>query len=91
MSETVTLLHTAMAHTTGGRERDASRSADDRLDVRFLAPGSARIGANPEQLFAAAWSACFESAIAFAQARGCCTKSHKGRCANPRHDYRMLR
>jgi osmotically inducible protein OsmC len=78
MSETVTLLHTAMAHTTGGRERDASRSADDRLDVRFLAPGSARIGANPEQLFAAAWSACFESAIAFAAGQGVlCEKSQR--------------
>ena len=32
----------------------------------FRLPGSARIGTNPEQLFAAGWSACFESAIALA-------------------------
>ena len=32
-------------------------------------PGSARIGTNPEQLLAAGWSACFESAIALAAAR----------------------
>ena len=47
-----------------GRENGASRSSDGRLDVRLSAPGSARIGTNPEQLFAAGWSACFESAIA---------------------------
>jgi osmotically inducible protein OsmC len=83
MSETVTLLHTAMAHTTGGRERDASRSADDRLDVRFLAPGSARIGANPEQLFAAAWSACFESAIAFAAGQRVLYEKSQGAVCKP--------
>ena len=32
----------------------------------FRLPGSARIGTNPEQLFAAGWSACFESAIGLA-------------------------
>jgi osmotically inducible protein OsmC len=36
------------------------------LDVRLAVPNSDRIGTNPEHLFAAAWSACFESAIAFA-------------------------
>ncbi len=36
------------------------------MDIRFSTPGSARIGTNPEQLFAAGWSACFESAIALA-------------------------
>jgi lipoyl-dependent peroxiredoxin len=30
------------------------------------APGSTRIGTNPEQLFAAGWSACFEGAIGLA-------------------------
>jgi Ohr subfamily peroxiredoxin len=60
------VLHTARTHTTGGRENGVSRSCDGRLDVRLSIPGSARIGTNPEQLFAAAWSACFESAIALA-------------------------
>jgi len=32
----------------------------------FRPPGTARIGTNPEQLFAAGWSACFENAIALA-------------------------
>jgi len=36
------------------------------LDVRLSIPGSARIGTNPEQLFATGWSACFESAIGLA-------------------------
>ena len=34
-----------------------------RKQVKLSTPGSARIGTNPEQLFAAGWSACFESAI----------------------------
>jgi lipoyl-dependent peroxiredoxin len=34
--------------------------------IRLSTPGSARIGTNPEQLFAVGWSACFESAIALA-------------------------
>src|SRR5271156_1119978 len=57
----------AKTRTTGGRENGASRSSDGRLDdVRLSVPGSARIGTNPEQLFAAGWSACFESAIGLA-------------------------
>ena len=59
------VIYTARTHTTGGRESGASRSSDGRLDVKLSVPGSARIGANPEQLFGAGWSACFESAIAF--------------------------
>src|SRR5271156_4226014 len=57
----------AKTRTTGGRENGASRSSDGRLDdVRLSVPGSARIGTNPEQVFAAGWSACFESAIGLA-------------------------
>jgi Ohr subfamily peroxiredoxin len=37
--------------------------------VRLSAPGSGRLGTNPEQLLAAAWSASFESAIALAARR----------------------
>jgi lipoyl-dependent peroxiredoxin len=57
-------LHSARTRTTGGREDGMSRSCDGRLDVRLSAPGSARIGSNPEQLFAAGWSASFASAVA---------------------------
>jgi osmotically inducible protein OsmC len=60
------VVHTARTHTTGGREHGASRSSDGRLDVRLSTPGSARIGTNPEQLLAAGWSACFETAIGLA-------------------------
>jgi len=66
MSQIAKVLHTAKTRTTGGRENGAARSSDGRLDIRLSAPGSARIGTNPEQLFAAGWSACFESAIALA-------------------------
>jgi lipoyl-dependent peroxiredoxin len=60
------VLYTAKTRTTGGRENGLSRSYDGHLDVKLAVPGSARIGTNPEQLFAAAWSACLESAIALA-------------------------
>src|SRR5260370_33329076 len=63
------VIYTAKTHTTGGRENGISRSSDGRLDVKFSLPGSARIGTNPEQLFAAGWSACFESAIGLAAHR----------------------
>ncbi|MBV9825653.1 MAG: Ohr family peroxiredoxin [Alphaproteobacteria bacterium] len=65
MSHTSRLLYTAKVRTVGGRENGSSRSFDGRLDVRLSSPGSARIGTNPETLLAAAWSASFESAVAF--------------------------
>jgi len=63
------VIYTAKTHTTGGRENGAARSSDGRLDVRLSLPGSARVGTNPEQLFGAGWSACFESAIGIAADR----------------------
>ncbi len=63
MSHIVKVLYTAKTGTTGGREYGASRSSDGLLDIRLSIPGSSRIGTNPEQLFAAAWSASLESAI----------------------------
>jgi osmotically inducible protein OsmC len=56
------VLYTAKAHTTGGRE-GASRTSDGRLDIKLSTPGTPGAGTNPEQLFAAGWSACFLSAI----------------------------
>jgi len=50
------LLYTAKVHTTGGRD-GASHSSDGNLDVKLATPGTARAGTNPEQLFAAGWSA----------------------------------
>ncbi|CAH2405786.1 organic hydroperoxide resistance protein [Mesorhizobium escarrei] len=63
MSTTGKLLYTAKTRTTHGRENGIARSSDGHLDIRLGAPGSVRIGTNPEQLFAVAWSACFETAI----------------------------
>src|SRR5262245_56563525 len=60
------LLYTGKVHIVGGREHGAARSSDGNLDVKISAPGSARPGTNPEQLLAAGWSACFESAIGIA-------------------------
>ena len=57
------LLYSAKAHTTGGRDGGASRTSDGRLEVKFTLPGAPGNGTNPEQLFAAGWSACFLGAI----------------------------
>jgi Ohr subfamily peroxiredoxin len=65
MTEIENVLYTGKTHTTGGRE-GASRSSDGRLDIKLSSPGSSRPGTNPEQLFAAGWSACFIGAIGLA-------------------------
>ena len=62
------VLYTGKTHTTGGRE-GASRSSDNQLDIRLSPPGSNRPGTNPEQLFAAGWSACFIGAMKAVAAR----------------------
>ena len=56
-------LYTAQVHTVGGRE-GAAKSSDKQLDIKLSTPGTNRPGTNPEQLFAAGWSACFEGALA---------------------------
>jgi len=56
------VLYTAKTHTTGGRD-GASQTDDGRLAVKLSSPGTPGSGTNPEQLFAAGWSACFLSAI----------------------------
>ncbi|MCR0983817.1 organic hydroperoxide resistance protein [Roseomonas populi] len=63
-----TVLYTGRTHTTGGRDGSAS-SDDGRLDLRLSPSGSAQPGTNPEQLFAAGWSACFIGAMGLAAGR----------------------
>ena len=63
MTKLEKLLYTAKAHSTGGRDDGASRTDDGRLQVTLSRPGTSGSGTNPEQLFAAGWSACFLSAI----------------------------
>ena len=63
------VLYTAMARTTGGRDGGTSRTSDGRLDVKLSEPGKPGAGTNPEQLFAAGWSACFLSAIGIIAAK----------------------
>ncbi|OHV18535.1 organic hydroperoxide resistance protein [Rhizobium sp. RMa-01] len=62
-----TVIYTGTTNTIGGRD-GASRSSDGRLDVKLSPPGSSGRGTNPEQLFAAGWSACFLGAIGRAAA-----------------------
>src|SRR5579864_4476987 len=61
--EVTKVRYTAKTHTSGGRRGGVSHSDDGRLDVNFSAPGVPGTGTNPEQLFAAGWSACFISAM----------------------------
>jgi lipoyl-dependent peroxiredoxin len=56
------VIYTAKVHTTGGRV-GTSRSDDGRLELKLSRPGTPGAGTNPEQLFAAGWSACYESAM----------------------------
>ncbi|CDZ33487.1 Organic hydroperoxide resistance protein [Neorhizobium galegae bv. officinalis] len=62
------VLYTGKTRTTGGRD-GFSRSDDAQLDVKLSPPGSAHAGTNPEQLFAAGWSACFIGAMGLAAAK----------------------
>ena len=65
-TQTAKVLYTAKTHTTGGRANGLSRSSDGRLDITLSPPGAKGAGTNPEQLFAAGWSACFEGALGLA-------------------------
>src|SRR3546814_16372761 len=60
------ILYTTSATSTGGRSGH-SRSADGVLDVTLTSPkalgGDGAAGTNPEQLFAAGYSACFLGAL----------------------------
>ena len=60
------ILYTAHATSTGGRE-GSSKSSDGVLDVKLTTPkemgGNGATGTNPEQLFAAGYSACFLGAM----------------------------
>ncbi len=62
------VLYTAHATSTGGRE-GTSKSSDGVLDLKLTTPkemgGNGAPGTNPEQLFAAGYSACFIGAMKY--------------------------
>jgi osmotically inducible protein OsmC len=61
------LLYTAEATAIGGRDGKA-KSSDGQLDIKLAKPkemGGDGAGLNPEQLFAAGYSACFLGAMKF--------------------------
>ena len=66
------VLYRAEASATGGREGQAA-SSDKVLDVKLSTPkelgGGGGPGTNPEQLFAAGYSACFLGALKFVAAQ----------------------
>jgi Ohr subfamily peroxiredoxin len=57
------VIYVAKVQTDGGREGAKARSREGGLDAWISLPGRPGSGTNPEQLFAAAWSASFESAV----------------------------
>ena len=59
------VLYTAKTHTVGGRDGKAI-SDDGLLDIKLTTPGPNSEGTNPEQMFAAGWSACFLGALGLA-------------------------
>jgi lipoyl-dependent peroxiredoxin len=66
MSNQIKVLYTAEATAEGGREGHA-RTSDGRLSIDLDVPaemgGPGGPGTNPEQLFAAGYAACFQSAL----------------------------
>ncbi len=62
----MTALYTATAWATNGREGSV-KSEDGIIDLQLSMPkalgGTGAAGTNPEQLFAAGYSACFGSAL----------------------------
>jgi osmotically inducible protein OsmC len=66
------VVYQAHATATGGRDGRAV-SSDNVLDVRLATPremgGAGGVGTNPEQLFAAGYSACFLGALKFIAGR----------------------
>jgi Ohr subfamily peroxiredoxin len=66
MTKIEKVLYTGRTHTSSGGRDGTSRSEDGRLDIKLSSPGTAGNGTNPEQLFAAGWSACFIGAMGLA-------------------------
>ena len=56
------VLYTASTHTTGGRDGQA-QSDDGKLQVTLSSFAGTGTGTNPEQMFAAGYSACFMGAL----------------------------
>lgn len=71
MASPTQIVYTAHATATGGRDGRAV-SSDNKLDVALARPtemGGNGNGTNPEQLFAAGYSACFMGAMGFVAAQ----------------------
>jgi osmotically inducible protein OsmC len=66
MTQLEKVLYTGKTHTSSGGRNGTSRSTDGRLDIKLSPPNAAGGGTNPEQLFAAGWSACFIGAMGLA-------------------------
>lgn len=70
MTQLDKVLYTGRTHVTSGGRDGTARSSDGRLDIALSSPGTSGTGTNPEQLFAAGWSACFIGAMGLAAKAG---------------------
>ncbi len=57
------VLYTAKVDFSGSPDASMARSSDGRLNIAFTPRDSDGEGTNSEQLLAASWSACYDSAI----------------------------
>lgn len=67
--DTMKPLYTAEALATGGGRNGRVQTTEGRVDLALAVPqsmGGSGNGANPEQLFAAGYAACFHSALQMA-------------------------
>ena len=64
MTRTRNLLHATKTHSKG--DWDNGVPADSHLGIKLLSPGTPGNAPNPEQFFAAGWSACFGGAVRIA-------------------------
>jgi osmotically inducible protein OsmC len=72
------VLYTGKTFTTGGRDGGSSVSSDGHLNIKLATPGTSQEGTNPEQLFAAGWSACFIGALKLSAAQRKIRFPHNG-------------
>ncbi len=66
MTEVAEVLYLAKSRATGCWEHGSARRADGRVDIEHGRPGGQGFSADPEQLFAAGWSASFDGKEALA-------------------------
>ena len=91
------IFYTTRATATGGRSGHTALD-DGSLAFDLVVPGSGKSGANPEQLFALGYAACFDSAISVGRilesdvwpaAKAMCVPCSANKCRIQESDLRV--